>query len=278
MLGIFPVFLTRRSISYTSGQCLVSAQFFQQAAAKALAIPNHGAAERCYGEWARSMAMLGDVEIAREIMEKGAELTGGQNVAKSHFWSPAYLMLANYSSKLSRDDVSNLHLEWGKWFRQVRCHQMCRICRQGRPLPFAANCPPLIGKNTRLANKSFALTLIQLHQQIGPYTKSAPEDLDRNRALRIGYCSGDFWRLGPCLGCVEGLLPGVKQVDCKFSPPRSLPSFNSLLARSLSRCLSYFLIYILSCKFTHITRQDTTGKTFTSRVISSRQKRMPRQR
>ena len=103
---------------------------------------NNGAAERAYGEWARSMAMLGDVEKAREIMEKGAESTGGQSVVESLFWSPAYLMMANYSSTLSRDDVSNLHLDWGKWFRQVRCHQMCRIFRHERPRPFASTPAP----------------------------------------------------------------------------------------------------------------------------------------
>jgi hypothetical protein len=65
------------------------------------------------------MAMLGEIEKAREIMEVGAEKAGGECVTQSAFWSPAYLMMINYSSELTRDQVSALHLDWGKWHREV---------------------------------------------------------------------------------------------------------------------------------------------------------------
>ena len=66
------------------------------------------------------MAMLGEIEKAKEIMEVGADQASGEKVTQSFFWSPAYLMMINYSSDLTRDRVSTLHLDWGKWFRQVR--------------------------------------------------------------------------------------------------------------------------------------------------------------
>ena len=48
---------------------------------------------------------IGEADKALEMMEMGARAAGDDSCIQSTFWAPAYLMMSNYSSVRSRDEI-----------------------------------------------------------------------------------------------------------------------------------------------------------------------------
>ena len=53
---------------------------------------------------------IGEADKALEMMEMGAR-AAGDSCIQSTFWAPAYLMMSNYSSVRSRDEIRHDHIE-----------------------------------------------------------------------------------------------------------------------------------------------------------------------
>jgi hypothetical protein len=53
----------------------------------------------------RDNCKIGEADKALEMMEMGARAAGDDSCIQSTFWAPAYLMMSNYSSVRSRDEI-----------------------------------------------------------------------------------------------------------------------------------------------------------------------------
>jgi hypothetical protein len=53
----------------------------------------------------RDNCNIGEADKALEMMEMGARAAGDDSCIQSTFWAPAYLMMSNYSSVRSRDEI-----------------------------------------------------------------------------------------------------------------------------------------------------------------------------